>query len=65
MARKNKDFAKSDQIRAELTTKGIALMDVGKETIWRPCLPVVLEQEANPVQKEQQTATANGLEQKS
>lgn len=39
LARKNKDFAKSDQIRAYLTTKGIALMDLGKETIWRPCVP--------------------------
>lgn len=38
-ARKNKDFSKSDKIRADLTAKGIALMDVGKETIWRPCLP--------------------------
>ena len=39
-ARKNKEFAKSDQIRADLTAKGIALMDVGKETVWRPCVPV-------------------------
>lgn len=40
IARKNKDFLKSDQIRADLTAKGIALMDLGKETIWRPCVPV-------------------------
>ncbi|KAJ4907662.1 hypothetical protein Rs2_11320 [Raphanus sativus] len=40
MARKNKEFEKSDQIRAELTVKGIALMDIaGKEPVWRPCLP--------------------------
>lgn len=39
-ARKNKDFATSDEIRADLTSKGIALMDVGKETVWRPCVPV-------------------------
>ncbi|CDY36747.1 BnaA03g11390D [Brassica napus] len=40
MARKNKEFEKSDVIRAELAAKGIALMDVvGKETVWRPCLP--------------------------
>uniref|UniRef100_A0A1J3FPG3 cysteine--tRNA ligase n=1 Tax=Noccaea caerulescens TaxID=107243 RepID=A0A1J3FPG3_NOCCA len=38
-ARKNKEFEKSDQIRAELTVKGIALMDIGKETVWRPCFP--------------------------
>ncbi|XP_028757900.1 cysteine--tRNA ligase 2, cytoplasmic [Neltuma alba] len=38
-ARINKDFPKSDKIRAELTVKGIALMDVGNETVWRPCIP--------------------------
>ncbi|KAL0853892.1 hypothetical protein Bca101_059044 [Brassica carinata] len=32
MARKNREFEKSDQIRAELTVQGIALMDIGKET---------------------------------
>ena len=53
LARKNKDFPKSDQIRADLTLKGIALMDVGKETIWRPCVPVELEQPAAPVELEQ------------
>ncbi|PON78650.1 Cysteine-tRNA ligase [Parasponia andersonii] len=57
IARKNKDFSKSDQIRAELTAKGIALMDLGKETIWRPCVPVEQplplveqQQQASPVQ---------------
>ena len=38
-ARINKEFSKSDKIRADLTAKGIALMDLGKETIWRPCIP--------------------------
>jgi cysteinyl-tRNA synthetase len=38
-ARQNKDFAKSDQVRKELTAKGISLMDVGEDTIWRPCVP--------------------------
>lgn len=38
-ARINKDFAKSDNVRTDLTAKGIALMDVGNETIWRPCIP--------------------------
>lgn len=38
-ARNNKDFAKSDEIREKLTRKGIALMDFGKETVWRPCFP--------------------------
>ncbi|KAL8229957.1 hypothetical protein R6Q57_014857 [Mikania cordata] len=40
LARKNKDFNLGDQIRSDLTSKGIALMDVGSETIWRPCVPV-------------------------
>ncbi|KAJ7954121.1 Cysteine-tRNA ligase [Quillaja saponaria] len=39
LARLNKDFARSDKIRTDLTAKGIALMDVGKESIWRPCIP--------------------------
>lgn len=38
-ARINKDFAKSDNVRTDLTAKGIALMDLGNETIWRPCIP--------------------------
>ncbi|XP_057423801.1 cysteine--tRNA ligase 2, cytoplasmic [Lotus japonicus] len=38
-ARKDKDFPKSDKIRTDLAAKGIALMDVGNETIWRPCIP--------------------------
>ncbi|XP_043813404.1 cysteine--tRNA ligase 2, cytoplasmic isoform X2 [Manihot esculenta] len=53
MARKNKDFSRSDQIRADLTAKGIALMDVGKETVWRPCVPVEAEQDAPSVVAEQ------------
>ncbi|MCL7033444.1 hypothetical protein MKW94_007218 [Papaver nudicaule] len=36
-ARKLKEFAKSDKIREDLEAKGIALMDLGSETIWRPC----------------------------
>ncbi|PIA48076.1 hypothetical protein AQUCO_01400576v1 [Aquilegia coerulea] len=43
-ARKNKEYAKSDQIRLDLSAKGIALMDLGNETIWRPCVPVEQEQ---------------------
>ena len=45
-ARKNKDYTLSDQIRSDLAVKGIALMDLGKETVWRPCVPV---QQANVV----------------
>ncbi|KAK6946006.1 tRNA synthetases class I, catalytic domain [Dillenia turbinata] len=48
MARKNKDFARSDKVREELMAKGIALMDVGQETVWRPCNPHRLEQAAQP-----------------
>ncbi|OMO57205.1 Aminoacyl-tRNA synthetase, class 1a, anticodon-binding protein [Corchorus capsularis] len=44
-ARKNKDFLRSDQIRAELQQKGIALMDIGTATTWRPCVPVQQEPE--------------------
>lgn len=60
-AREEKEYAKSDQIRRDLAVKGIALMDVGNETIWRPCVPT--QQESNdqaqqklpaaPPQKEQ------------
>ncbi|EEF29017.1 cysteinyl-tRNA synthetase, putative [Ricinus communis] len=52
-ARKNKEFSRSDQVRANLAAKGIALMDVGKETVWRPCVPVEQEQEAVSVVKDQ------------
>ncbi|KAK9998255.1 hypothetical protein SO802_017858 [Lithocarpus litseifolius] len=55
LARENKDFLKSDQIRAALTLKGIALMDVGKETIWRPCIPVEPVQRAQTVEQEHKT----------
>lgn len=51
-ARKNKDFARTDQIRAELELKGIALMDIGSETIWRPCIPTEYKQEAPPAEQE-------------
>ncbi|KAH0914270.1 LOW QUALITY PROTEIN: hypothetical protein HID58_028716 [Brassica napus] len=33
---RKKEFEKSDQIRA---VQGIAVMDIGKETVWRPMLP--------------------------
>ncbi|KAL6996075.1 cysteine--tRNA ligase, partial [Sarracenia purpurea var. burkii] len=36
MARKSKDFKRGDVIRSEVVAKGIALMDLGKETMWRP-----------------------------
>lgn len=43
-ARKNKEFSRSDQIRADLAAKGIGLMDEGNETSWRPCIPTEQEQ---------------------
>ncbi|KAF7133033.1 hypothetical protein RHSIM_Rhsim09G0026400 [Rhododendron simsii] len=45
-ARKERDFSSSDQIRRDLAAKGIALMDVDKETIWRPCVPHKHEDQA-------------------
>ncbi|KAB1205547.1 Cysteine--tRNA ligase [Morella rubra] len=67
LARKNKDFPRSDQIRADLSVKGIALMDVGTETIWRPCVPVDQVQPPPPVEQEnialpaeQNTASTGG-----
>jgi cysteinyl-tRNA synthetase len=38
-ARKNKQFDVSDQIRKQLGSKGIALMDEPTGTVWRPCEP--------------------------
>ncbi|KAJ6891107.1 cysteine--tRNA ligase 2 [Populus alba x Populus x berolinensis] len=52
VARKSQDFKKSDQIRTDLSARGIALMDVGKETVWRPCVPVENEEKAKTVVEE-------------
>ncbi|KAI3867722.1 hypothetical protein MKW98_013676 [Papaver atlanticum] len=38
-ALKDNDSAKSDQIRRDLTDKGIFLYDEGYETQWKPCFP--------------------------
>ncbi|WCJ24490.1 Cysteine--tRNA ligase [Euphorbia peplus] len=61
VARKNKEFARSDEIRHELSSKGIALMDVGKETIWRPCIPVEQEPEQNAPSAVQDQEPQNSL----
>ncbi|KAK1425672.1 hypothetical protein QVD17_21027 [Tagetes erecta] len=37
---KQSAFKLVDQIRSDLASKGITLMDVGNDTIWRPCVPV-------------------------
>ncbi|CAK9321996.1 unnamed protein product [Citrullus colocynthis] len=69
-ARKNKDFGRSDNIRTELSSLGIALMDIGKETIWRPCVPVELAAPVPPseqkkaTQVEHQVAQPPAVEQK-
>ncbi|KAK6931525.1 tRNA synthetases class I, catalytic domain, partial [Dillenia turbinata] len=39
VAGKNKDFARSDKVRDDLKAKGITLLDIGQETVWRPCNP--------------------------
>ncbi|GKU90299.1 hypothetical protein SLEP1_g4305 [Rubroshorea leprosula] len=63
-ARKNKDFTKTDQIRTELEAKGIALMDIGTETIWRPCLPTQYKQEAQQPDEQEQAPRLSKEEQK-
>jgi cysteinyl-tRNA synthetase len=39
VARKNKQFEVSDEIRKHLATLGISLMDEPTGTSWRPCEP--------------------------
>ncbi|KAK4358343.1 hypothetical protein RND71_023953 [Anisodus tanguticus] len=56
LARKNREFAKSDQIRTDLVAKGIALMDIGTETVWRPCVRPEQEQPVAPAQLDQPAA---------
>ncbi|CAI0415194.1 unnamed protein product [Linum tenue] len=43
-ARKNKDYEKSDAIRKELSSVGIALMDNPDGTTWRPAVPLALQE---------------------
>ncbi|KAK1390001.1 Cysteine--tRNA ligase [Heracleum sosnowskyi] len=51
LARENKEFSRGDKIRSDLAAKGIALMDVGSKTTWRPCIPAQQEQECVPKQE--------------
>lgn len=44
MARKNKEYEKSDRIRKELAALGIALMDSPEGTTWRPAVPLALQE---------------------
>ncbi|XP_059316941.1 cysteine--tRNA ligase 2, cytoplasmic [Lycium ferocissimum] len=59
LARKNKEFGRSDQIRTDLVAKGIALMDIGTETVWRPCVRPEQEQPAAPAQSNQSAAAVH------
>ena len=61
VARKNKMFSRGDEIRSELAAKGIALMDVGKETVWRPCVPLPQES-PQPATKEQPQTTPSKVQ---
>lgn len=38
-ARKSKDYDKADAVRAELSKKGIAIMDTSAGAEWRPTTP--------------------------
>lgn len=42
-ARKNKEYEKSDAVRKDLATVGIALMDSPEGTTWRPAIPLALQ----------------------
>ena len=45
MARKNKEYEKSDAIRKDLAAVGIALMDSPDGTTWRPTIPLALQEQ--------------------
>ncbi|XP_042417369.1 cysteine--tRNA ligase, chloroplastic/mitochondrial-like isoform X1 [Zingiber officinale] len=47
LARKNKQYERSDEIRKELSTIGIALMDSPDGTSWRPTVPQSVEEHAS------------------
>ncbi|GFZ16067.1 cysteinyl-tRNA synthetase, class Ia family protein [Actinidia rufa] len=64
LARKSKDFKRGDEIRVELAAKGIALMDVGNETIWRPCVRPVQEEQPPLPSQEEQPSVADKQEEK-
>ena len=60
LARKNKEFSRSDQIRSDLAAKGIALMDVGNGTVWRPCVPAQPESSQADTKKAPPAQTESG-----
>ncbi|KVH87914.1 cysteine--tRNA ligase, chloroplastic/mitochondrial isoform X1 [Cynara cardunculus var. scolymus] len=47
-ARKNKEYERSDAIRKDLSTLGIALMDTPNSTTWRPAVPLAMQEQCVP-----------------
>lgn len=45
VARKNKEYERSDAIRKDLATLGIALMDSPEGTTWRPAVPLAMQEQ--------------------
>ncbi|EEF46928.1 cysteinyl-tRNA synthetase, putative [Ricinus communis] len=45
VARKNRDYERSDAIRKDLATHGIALMDSPDGTSWRPAIPLAMQEQ--------------------
>ncbi|KAL6577650.1 hypothetical protein OROMI_009978 [Orobanche minor] len=60
LAKNNKEFSRSDEMRSDLAARGIALMDVGKGTVWRPCVPAQQEQKSVPVTSNSNPHLPNG-----
>ncbi|KAJ4844837.1 hypothetical protein Tsubulata_020582 [Turnera subulata] len=58
-ARKERNFSRSDEIREDLAKKGIELMDVGNDTVWKPCIVIPVVQEETPEVIEQQKPPAS------
>lgn len=56
-----REFDSSDQIRSDLSMKCIALMDIGKETAWGPCIPTHMKTVRHPIKNNPQ----HSLKQKS
>ncbi|KAI7733404.1 hypothetical protein M8C21_021343 [Ambrosia artemisiifolia] len=47
-ARINKEYERSDAIRKDLATLGIALMDSPDGTTWRPAIPLAMQEQYSP-----------------
>ncbi|KAI3687124.1 hypothetical protein L1987_80815 [Smallanthus sonchifolius] len=47
VARKNKEYERSDAIRKDLATLGIALMDSPEGTTWRPAVPLAMQEQCS------------------